>query len=65
MRLIKVFVVSPEAFEYALEGIPFEKYVAGLFTVAPTRKSGSFGAKVNYRQDKRFANTSDPLRVSA
>ncbi|MFI5300512.1 MAG: helix-turn-helix domain-containing protein [Polyangiales bacterium] len=67
MRLIKVFVISPEAFEYAAEGLPFNKYVAGLFEVAPCRefRSGNFGAKKRYRQDQRFADNTDPIRVTA
>lgn len=67
MRLIKVFVIAPDTFEYAVEGIPFNKYLAGLFAVAPTRqfRTSNFGSRTKYRQDERFSNEPDPLKVSA
>jgi transcriptional regulator with XRE-family HTH domain len=66
MRLIKVFVVSPEAFEYAAEGTPFTKYLAGLFEVAPNRHAykSAFAPRASYKHDARFAPLPPRQRAS-
>ena len=69
MRLIKIFVVVPEAFEYAVEGLPFSEYIAGLFEVAPAqefkKRAPEFGARQRYVQDERFNDSAEPFELSA
>lgn len=67
MRLIKSFVVSPEAFALAMGATPIEGYLAGLFTVAPRRQAprGRAGSRERYRASAGFAAADDPLRICA
>jgi transcriptional regulator with XRE-family HTH domain len=67
MRLVKSFVVSPEAFSLAMGGTAIESYVAGLFTVAPRRqvRRGRTGSRERYRAAAVLTGGDDPLRICA
>lgn len=69
MRLIKIFVIAPETFEFAMEGLPFNEYIAGLFEVAPAREfteqAPEFGSRHHYVQAGRFDDSAESLELSA
>jgi transcriptional regulator with XRE-family HTH domain/ribosomal protein S27AE len=52
MRLIEIFALSPEAFEHASSGVPFDKHMIGLFEIAPRR---TYRAGANFRAAGSYA----------